>query len=124
MENEKVSKVAETQQLNIFAVSTRLFGVYDRKGIRHRLREKVSILGMPYQKISFREDKWGLLATVYFWGQSRPVSFDRYDIEDKDLWDTIKHSIKSSSNKAKMEFYLRYGKDASKYVKGVNINAL
>ena len=32
MENEKVSKVAETQQLNIFAVSTRLFGVYDRNG--------------------------------------------------------------------------------------------
>ena len=29
MENEKVSKVAETQQLNI---STRLFGVYDRNG--------------------------------------------------------------------------------------------
>ena len=32
MGNEKVSKVAETQQLNIFAVSTRLFGVYDRNG--------------------------------------------------------------------------------------------
>ena len=32
MENEKVSKVTETQQLNIFAVSTRLFGVYDRNG--------------------------------------------------------------------------------------------
>ena len=32
MENEKVSKVKETQQLNIFAVSTRLFGVYDRNG--------------------------------------------------------------------------------------------
>ena len=32
MENEKVSKVAETQQLNKFAVSTRLFGVYDRTG--------------------------------------------------------------------------------------------
>ena len=32
MENEKVSKVAETKQLNIFAVSTRLFGVYDRNG--------------------------------------------------------------------------------------------
>ena len=32
MENEKVSKVAETQQLNIFAVSTRLFGVYGRNG--------------------------------------------------------------------------------------------
>ncbi|MDY0389264.1 MAG: hypothetical protein RBT65_19510 [Methanolobus sp.] len=32
METEKVSKVAETQQLNIFAVSTRLFGVYDRNG--------------------------------------------------------------------------------------------
>lgn len=32
MENEKVSKVEETQQFNIFAVSTRLFGVYDRNG--------------------------------------------------------------------------------------------
>lgn len=98
--------------------------MYSKGGIRHRLRDKVKMLGLPYQKMSFREDKWGLLATVYFWGLSRPVSFDRYDIEDKDLWDTITHSIKSSSNKAKMEFYLRYGKDASKYVKGVNINAL
>ena len=98
--------------------------MYSKEGIRQRLREKVQILGMPYQKISFREDKWGLLATVYFWGHSRPVSFDRYDIEDEDLWETIKHSIKSSSNEAKMEFFFRYGKDASKYVKGVNINAL
>jgi hypothetical protein len=40
MENEKVSKVAETQQLNIFAVSTRLFGVYDRNGnIKNVYRE-------------------------------------------------------------------------------------
>ena len=32
MNNEGISKVAETQHLNIFAVSTRLFGVYDRNG--------------------------------------------------------------------------------------------
>jgi len=32
MENEKISKVAETQQLNRFAVNTRLLGVCDRNG--------------------------------------------------------------------------------------------
>jgi hypothetical protein len=32
MENEKVSEVAEIEQLNTFAFSTRLFGVYDRNG--------------------------------------------------------------------------------------------
>ena len=31
MKNEK-AKVAETQQVNIFTVSTRLFGVYDNNG--------------------------------------------------------------------------------------------
>jgi hypothetical protein len=98
--------------------------MYSNEDIRHILREKVNILGLPYQKISFREDKWGLLATVYFWGHSRPVSFGMYDIEDEDLWETVKHSIKSSSNKAKMEFSFQYGKDTSKYVKGININEL
>lgn len=32
MENEKVKKQAEPQQLKIFSDSTRLFGVYDRNG--------------------------------------------------------------------------------------------
>lgn len=32
MNKETNSQVAETQQLNIFTASTRLFGVYDRNG--------------------------------------------------------------------------------------------
>lgn len=98
--------------------------MYSKEGIRQIIKQKVQSIKVPYQRIAFREDKWGLLATVYFWGIGRPISFDRYDIESEDSWESVKHSIITGSNKAKLEFGLRYSKDATKYVKGVNIEYL
>ena len=95
---------------------------YTAEAIKEILNTKVKRTKYMYQKTILRKDKWGLIMTVYFWKLARPVSFDRYDIEDEESWATILHMIKTSSNKARMEFKRMYGKDFKKHIKrGQNI---
>jgi hypothetical protein len=62
-------------------------------------RDKVySLLTMPVEKVIVRSDKWGEVATVYFYGKAVAWSIDSSSIDDADAVETFLHSVRNGSS--------------------------
>ena len=73
----------------------------------------LKIVNVPVGRITFRKDKWGILATVYFNGITTPISIG----DDDDDIDCFLHSVKNGSSLMIVEAEKCYGKNWRKYIK-------
>lgn len=80
-------------------------------------RQKIlKLVNVPVQRIAFRKDKWGEMATVYFHGKARPISISD-DGLSKDEIKGFKHDVKNGSDLMVESALATYGKDWRKYIK-------
>jgi hypothetical protein len=65
---------------------------------KSKFREKIlKSVNVPVERISFRKDKWGELATVYFGKSHRSASIGDDDYTDKELFEGFLISVKIGS---------------------------
>lgn len=70
---------------------------------------------VPVEKISFRVDKWGEIATVYYGGVSRGTTIG--DDHDRDEFDSFLQSVKQGSRVFVSEAKKMYGEKWYDFVK-------
>jgi len=81
-------------------------------------RQKIlKMVNVPVERVAFRKDKWGVLATVYFHGKYRPESIGDDMMNDKDSIHIFKHGVKSGSGLMVKEAEKTYGENWRKYIK-------
>lgn len=78
-------------------------------------KQVLELVNVPVGRIAFRTDKWGLLATVYFNGITKPESIgDDADTED---WEDFLHYVKRKSAVMVGEAEKCYGENWREYIK-------
>ena len=67
------------------------------------------------ERISFRKDKWGEIATVYYGGVTKSTTIG--DDHDKDEWETFIETVKQGSRYFISEAKKVYGSVWKKHIK-------
>lgn len=81
-----------------------------------KFREKIlKSVNVPVERIAFRKDKWGELATVYYGGSQRSTSIG--DDYDKEQLESFLESVKQGSRSFVSEAKKVYGDKWKSYVK-------
>lgn len=81
-------------------------------------REAINTLvTVPVEKIIFRTDKWGDVATVYFHGKAQPVFFEAENLADADEIKAFLHYVKNGSELMLNEARQMFGDKYAQYIK-------
>jgi len=80
----------------------------------------LDLIKVPVQKVIVRKDKWGEIASVYFYGQARTTHICSDEMEDKDMVESFLHSVNNGSGLMIEEAKRCYGEDYRKYLKLIN----
>ena len=72
-------------------------------------------INIPVERISFRKDKWGEIATVYYGKATRPTTIG--DDHDKDEWESFLETVKQCSRSFVAESKKVYGNNWKDFVK-------
>ena len=72
-------------------------------------------IDIPVERISFRKDKWGEIATIYYGKTTRPTTIG--DDHDKDEWESFLETVKQGSRSFVSEAKKVYGNNWKDFVK-------
>ena len=78
-------------------------------------KKVLEAITVPVEKISFRKDKWGEIATVYYAKSIRPTTIG--DDFDKDDWESFIETVKQCSRSFVSEAKKVYGNNWKNFVK-------